>query len=398
MQIDRPSKYRWYMLVLAMLTFGVITGLDRLCMPVLFDKMAQDLNLSMVAIGGVWGADPLAGVFIGLPGGLLADRFGVRRTLVVLCILAGVFGALRGITVNFVSMAAVMFLFGLMAAAAPSVVPKVTADWFSGRQLGVANALIHVAWAIFSMSATMFSATLVAPAIGGWRNVMFLFGAPAVMLGLLWLFTGREPPKQARPDMLPESAIPFRESLRHVLRMKQIWIIGSINMALWGASMGFIGYLPLYMLGQGWSQAAADGTVTLIAGIGMVGAVPTVMVADRTSRNAVLTISIASLALGLALIPLASGPAIWLLVAWGGLMRSGAQSIITVMIFETKGIGSTYGGTAVGLSNTIAMLGAFAAPPIGNSLTFFSPGAPLYFWGALAATGIPLVYMIKDRR
>ena len=141
-----------------------------MCMPVLFDRMAEDLNLSMVAIGVVWGADPLAGVFIGLPGGLLADRFGVRRTLVVLCILAGVFGALRGFSVNFFTMSAAMFLFGLMAAAMPSVVPKVTADWFIRKHLGVANALIHVSWAVFSMSATMFSATLVAPAIGGWRN------------------------------------------------------------------------------------------------------------------------------------------------------------------------------------------------------------------------------------
>ena len=132
--------------------------------------------------------DPLAGVFIGLPSGLLADRFGIKRTLTVLCILAGVFGALRGFSVNFITLAATMFLFGLMAAATPSVVPKVTAEWFSGKRLGLANAMLNVAWSIGAMVATQFSATVFSPLLGGWRNVMFLYGVPAVRAGLALAF------------------------------------------------------------------------------------------------------------------------------------------------------------------------------------------------------------------
>lgn len=44
-------------------------------MPVLFKEISDDLGLSVAQIGTIWGLDPLAGVFIGLPGGLLADRF-----------------------------------------------------------------------------------------------------------------------------------------------------------------------------------------------------------------------------------------------------------------------------------------------------------------------------------
>ena len=87
------SRYRWYILILAMMTYGSIAGSARLCMPVLFPEIAKELGLSMVAIGAIWGMDPLAGVFLGLPGGLLADKLGVKRMLTVVCILAGVFGA-----------------------------------------------------------------------------------------------------------------------------------------------------------------------------------------------------------------------------------------------------------------------------------------------------------------
>jgi MFS family permease len=398
MFVKRHSNYRWYLLALTMMTYGVITGLDRMCMPVLFNEMARDLNLSMVAIGTVWGADPLAGVFIGLPSGLLADRFGVKKTLIVLCVMAGVFGALRGVTVNFLSMTVVMFLFGLMAASAPSVVPKMTAEWFSGRQMGLANAFINVAWAVGSMTATMLSATVIAPAVGGWRNVMFLYGVPTVLLGLAWLVMGREVEPADRPDVPIVQHVPFKQSLQHIVHIKAVWLVGVVELASWGANMGLIGYLPIYLLGRGWSQAAADGTVTIVSGIGLIGAIPVVMIAQRTSKRGILAMALTTLALSIALVPLVDGALIYALIVFGGLMRSGTTALFSVMIFETEGVGSTYGGTGIGLANTLAMFGAFAAPPLGNSLTYFSPDAPLVFWGVLAAAGIPFLYMVKSTR
>jgi MFS family permease len=400
----RHSNYRWYLLALTMVTYSVITGVDRMCMPVLFNEIASDLHLSMVAVGMVWGMDPLAGVFIGLPGGLLADRFGVKKTLIVLCVLAGAFGALRGLTVSFLTMSLVMFLFGLTAAATPSVVPKMTAEWFGGRQLGLANALINVAWSIGSMFATMLSATVIAPAIGGWRNVMFLYGVPTALLGLVWLTTGREPDSHMLPERSPEALalanrVPFQESLSHVLRIKAVWLIGVIELTNWGASTGFIGYLPIYLeRSLGWSTAAASGTVTIMVGIGMVGAIPMVMIAERTSMKAVLTLSLSALAITIGLVPFANGSAIYLLITFGGLMRSGATALFSVMIFETEGVGSIYGGTAIGLANAIAMLGAFLGPPLGSSLYAVSAGTPFFFWGALAVAGLPFLYMVKGRR
>ena len=69
----RNSKYPWYILGLTMLTNSLIPGASRMCMPVLFKQISEDLGLSLVYVGVIWGMDPLAGVFIGLPGGLLAD-------------------------------------------------------------------------------------------------------------------------------------------------------------------------------------------------------------------------------------------------------------------------------------------------------------------------------------
>ena len=393
----RNPNYRWYILALTMLTYAIIAGAARLCMPVLFKEIGDELGLSVVAIGTVWGMDPLAGVFIGLPAGLLADRFGVKRTITIVCILAGVFGALRGFSVNFLTMAMTMFFFGLMAAATPSIVPKVTAEWFSGKRLGLANALLNVAWSLGAVAATMFSATVLSPWLGGWKNVMFFYGAPAVLLGFLWLFTGREP-ERIETSESTTSKIPFRQALSHIIRVKEVWLIGLVTLFTWGASMGFIGYLPLYLRNIGWTTTTADSAITVFNAVTLVGSVPMVLLSDKLkSRKGVLLLSLTSLAVGLVLLPFASTLQVWLILITCGFLRSGAGSLFNVMIFETKGIGGTYGGTAIGLASTISMVGAFIAPPLGNSLASTGEGLPFIFWGCLAALGIPLLLLIRSK-
>jgi MFS family permease len=389
-------NYRWYILAVTMLTYAAVTGAARLCMPVLFKQISDDLNLDVVQLGTIWGMDPLAGIFIGLPGGLLADRFGVRRTIAIVCILAGIFGALRGISTNFLSMTALMFLFGLMAAAAPSIIPKVTAEWFGGRKLGLANALLNISWGIGAMAATMFSATVLSPLLGGWRWVLVFFGAPCVLLGFLWLTT-REPDAAELPRTIAVK-VPFKEALSKVARMKQVWIIGLMTTFLWGASMGLIGYLPYYLRDIGWTPTAADSVITVFSGVNSIGVIPMVLLSDKIgSRKIILFISVVSVMVTLALIPLASGTGIWVLVIACAFLRSGGAALFNVVIFEIEGVGSTYGGTATGLANTISMVGAFLAPPIGNSLAKLDPGYPFFFWSALAAMSVPMIFLLKNR-
>ncbi len=370
MLINKHSpNYKWYILALTMVTYALITGASRMCMPVLFKQISEDIGLSLVAIGTVWGMDPLAGVFIGLIGGLLADRFGIRRTLFVLCITAGIFGALRGFSVNFFTMAATMFFFGLTVAATPTILPKVTTLWFSGKHLALANALLIVAWGLGTMMATMLSATVFSDWLGGWRNVLFMYGVPAIVLGILWFITGREPEKDEIRDTAVR-AVPFREAFSYIIRMKKMWVIGIINMALWGASTGLIGYLALYLRNIGWSPASADSAITLMSGVNTIGVLPVVILAEKTSQKGVLVMAFAAIALMMILLPFVNSTGVWALIAVGGFIRSGTFPLINVIIFETKGIGSVYGGTAVGLVTT--MVAAVNAHDLERSSAFFS--------------------------
>ena len=379
-----------------MATYGTIAGAERMCMPVLFKEISSDLHLDLVSIGAIWGIDPLAGIFLGLPGGLLVDRFGLKRTLAVVCILGGIFSALRGFSVNFVSLLATTFIFGMLATMGPVITPKATALWFDRKSLGLANALINIASSIGLMFATMTSATLLSPLLGGWRNVLFVLGIPAVIIGLLWIFTAREPRKEEQQS-LPLSSVPFRQAISVVTHNKEVWVYGFINLTLWGSGMGFMGYLPLYLRDIGWNPVAADGAITAFNAASMVGTIPMVMLASRLNQyKGMLLFSLIIVFLGTLLIPVANGgQSLWPILIISSFLRAGAFSLVNVLIFEIEGVGNTFGGTAIGLASTIGMIGSFAAPPLGNSLAVFGPGVPFYFWAALALISLPLFLFIR---
>jgi len=398
MNISEINKkyYRWYMLFLGMMAYFFIAGLPRMCIPVLFKEISEDIGLSIVEMGTIWGMDPLAGVFLALPGGLIADRFGVKRTMVLISVLAGIFGALRGFSVNFASMALTMFLFGMMAATMPSIVPKLTAQWFRGKELGITNALLNIIWGLGSMSATMFSATLISPAFGGWRVVMFIYGAPCIVLALLWLFTGREPETEELPVSRSTDSVSFRDSLIHIIKIKEIWIIGIITYTYWGSSNGMVGYLPIYLRGIGWTPLAADGVMTVMAGVASIGAIPVVILSDRLgTRKGVMAASLFVMAITLLILPLFQSSLLWVIILFNGFTRIGVAALFNVVVLELKEVGITYSGTAVGFVTMLGMLGAFASPPMGNYLADYNAGYPFIFWAVLAFAGLPLFLLIK---
>ena len=392
------SKYRWLILALSALTFTFVVAMPTMCMPVLFEEIGRDLDLTLVQIGTVWGMVPLAGLFVVLAGGMLGDRFGVKRVLVISCLLAATAGALRGLSGSFATLAATLFLFGLVTAAIPPVVHKACGIWFAGRHLGLANGVVSMGMAIGFTVGAMISATVLSPALGGWRNVLFLYGGASAAIGLLWLLT-RNRPDQTGPSETRESTVPFRQALSHVVRSRGVWILAFILLGQMGCIQGMLGYLPLYLRDIGWTPATADGALAVFNATSVLGVIPLALLSDRLrSRKTVLFVAAVMTALGVGLLSVAAGPVVWLAVIIAGLVRDGFMAVLMTTIIETEGIGATYAGTAMGIVLTLSRLSAFASPPIGNSLADFNPGLPFVFWAALGAVALFGFWFFRQKR
>jgi MFS transporter, NNP family, nitrate/nitrite transporter len=386
-----------YVFILACLMGFFVTGGGRMCLPVLFKDIASDLNLSLVELGTIWGLDPLAGVFISIPGGMLVDRFGVKRSAFAICMLGGIFCGLRGLATNFGQMAFITFLFGFSAAMTVNVVPKITAIWFRAQHVGLANAVFMVSIYAGQMTATMFSATVFAPLLGGWRNLLFVLAVPAIVLGILWLTTGDRPKSVQQQPSRSEDATLW-QLLSHVIRIREVWIMGLVIMSAMGSITAVNGYLPLYLQGQGWSVAESGGALTLMLAVSLVGSIPVIFLSNRLrSLKPMFIVSMLTMGLSLGMLLILNGPSAWLTLAICGLVRSVPPVLVNVFIIEMPEIGSKYTGTAVGLTNTVGMVGGFLIPPLGNALAVIDPGFPILFWAIIPALFIIPVLFVKDR-
>lgn len=380
-------RYGWGIITLGGFTNLIAAGIPLMCMPVFFAKISRELDLTLVQIGIAWGMGGLASMLISPFGGLIGDRFGTKRILIVACIIAGVFGAGRGLSTSFSGLALTMFFYGITQNTIVLNVHKTTGLWFSGNRLVIANGIASTGMALGMLLGAMISDTIMAPLLGGWRNVLFFYGACVTTMGLLWSLTRSEPThEEAAPST---DSPPFRSAILRVLRTKNVWLFGVAHFCYIGCMMGFVGYLPLYLRGIGWTPAAADGALAALNGAGTLAAIPFSILSGRLGlrKGYILPALLLSL-ISVTLFPLFQGSMIWPLVILFGFVRDGYFAVLMTMVIESRGIGPAYAGTAMGIIFSFGNLGTFFASPSGNRLALVRPAFAFIFWAVLAGISI----------
>ena len=395
---SKSPNSRWYVLTLAAITFAFTVAMQQICMTVLFKEVSDDLGLSLVEMGVVWGIPALSGLFIVFIGGLLADRYGAKRVMGIACLLAGLAGALRGVAGDFTSLALFTFFMGLALWVIPSSVFKTNAAWFSGRPLVIANGVVSAGMGFGFTVGSLISATVLSPLLGGWENVVFFYGGISVIIGFLWLFTVREYKELGTTTSI--SGVPLRQSISRVFPIKSLWFIGLTLLGYTACIQGMIGYFPTYLRNIGWTAAGADGTLAAFSAVSALGAIPLALLSAKIGlRKAVLFPALVVTIVGVALLPLVDNAMVCVLMILIGVARDGFMAVCLTMSTETKGIGVVYAATAMGLTQTILNVGSLISPPLGNSLADPSNPAspfPFFLWAAFGLLGLVAFIFVKE--
>ena len=388
---------KWYVVGLGTCTLMLVPSLSEMCMAVLFKEISAELDLNLVEIGLIWGITPFASLLILFIGGLLADRYGARRTIIITCFLVGIFGALRGTAWNFISLTVFAFMVGMSTSITIVAAMKVATTWFSGKKLGVANGILATGMGLGFTVASMISATVLSPLLGGWRHVLFFYGAISIIVSLVWCFTVKEIGQDN--SIKTDGAMSFRRSISHVIHIRAVWFLGLTLFGIVGCFRGMLGYLSLYLQNSGWTSTSADGTVAAITGIGTLGSIPITLLAARIgSIKKIMFPYLVVVISGVALLSLINGPAIWIIILLVGVGRDGMMALCMTMSTETEGIGKEYSGAALGFMQSIGRIGPFISPPLGNSLASISPGAPFLLWSAFAFMALMSSFFIRRKR
>jgi len=221
--------------------------------------LAREFGLTHLQLGGLVGLYMLPGVAVAVPGGLLGRRFGDRRVvlagLVLMAAGAVVTGLARGVPAATAGRAA----SGAGAVLLNVLLAKMVADWFAGKELSTAMAVMLTAWPV---GIGLASATLGATAErASWRVAVHGTAGVAALAALLLLGCYRDPGPRAAAPARPRprgSVLPAR-GLALALAAGGGWAL--FNAAL----IGFVAFAPGWLVAGGRSvgQAGVLVSVTL---------------------------------------------------------------------------------------------------------------------------------------
>ena len=255
-----------YLLVIAHFSHHLLTALLVPLIPFIRDDFTLDYahaGLLVTAFAVAYGISQL-------PAGWLADRIG-QRTLITIGISGvAVAGFLIGLAPNYIALAALLVLLGIMAggyhpAAAPLVSASVTPE-NRGRALGIHQ---------IGGSASYFVTPLIAVAlvgVVGWRGVFIGLAIPVTVIGLvLYALLARQRYQGKIKGKGGESEVEEPSSLgtrKHLLTFLTLAIVS--EMAIWAV----IAFVPLFLVDQSGVTEKTAGVLLALVYSGGIWAAP----------------------------------------------------------------------------------------------------------------------------
>lgn len=373
----------WFVLVYA----WIANYLVRMALAALLGPIMTELRLSYTEAGFLSTAFFYAYLAMQLPAGMLGDRFGRRRLLLVGIVLGAVASALTGLAGSFLSLFLARLLTGLSqgflfsndralinATTPPEKMALGQGVSFSGAGLGTTLGLL-------------LAGTL--GVVLAWRSVFLLFALPPLVAAVLLWRLVPEPPRAARGSA-PVGAV------RRILGSRDFWLLGMsgimpISVQFILASWGPLLFVEIGVndLGRSASLASLQGVVAP-AGLLLSG-----LLADRlhgrgVGRKVVIAaalVLVGGSTIGMGAVIGAQGPA-WLLTL---LLLASSFSVWCTWGPAYAIVGELFPaamlGKAFGLSNTVWFVGAVLGPLVTGRIKDVtgSFAAGLVLAGALAA-------------
>ena len=256
---DKP-RYRWFMLAWLML-MSLILGLVVAIMPPLFNEIKDDLSLTHAQVGIIWGAISFGTLLSAMYGGLLGDRFGFKKIIALGLIISTGACVMRACLFSFWGLTSAMAILGMATGLIYPNISKAVGEWFPRRELGRALGLVNVEAALGWAVALMVGASL-SSLMGGWRPVMWLMAAICSGAIIMWAILARErhiatgESRGSRPSIL--------EQARSVLRVRDVWLVATMEVCISGALVSAIGLLPETLAERGTPASTAGNYASLI--------------------------------------------------------------------------------------------------------------------------------------
>lgn len=387
---------RWVALAIIFASFIQFT-LNWFCIIPAFGAIVGEMRLSFAQVGGIVGAF-IAGYGIAhIPGGWIAERYGMRTAMLLGIAVETAGAGLSAWAPTLGTLLAARFVCGVGGSIYLGSAVGLTAAWFRGRELATANGLVTGVAFTVGAAVGLFGWGSMVGALG-WRDALLAGAAVGLLTLALMAAAFPQPPGDAA------SASPAghggADSLRRVFGSATLWIMGLAFLGAYGSYFSAAQLLPHYAqerFGLNHAGAEAVSVVLLVSGIPgafaggwladrVLGAVPTFLAACAVEGVALLLVPHLGL-LGLEMAAAAIGAAaITAFVVWVSIPGQQRDA------FRVSDI-----PTAAGLMLTIVAVGGAVVPPLYSQIAAgWGFGAAWAFKG-LACLGFATLALLAPR-
>jgi sugar phosphate permease len=223
--------------VLTLLWIEFFTAyLDRTNIAVAGPTLMKTLAITPQLFGYVLAAFTAGYAVMQVPGGILADRFGVRRVLVAALLVWSLFTGLTALAASVGALILVRFCFGLGEGIESGAHFRALGDTFTSRERSTASGILHTSLALGPAVAAPLAAAIIGAY--GWQALFLWFTVPGIIVAaVVWRYfpktTGQPRPPQA--------------TMRALQRGPRLWWMFAaylcFNVAFWGLA----GWMPSYL-------------------------------------------------------------------------------------------------------------------------------------------------------
>ena len=306
--VTPPAQSRIAARILAVLCAAFMASqFYRVSNAVIAPELMRTLSISSEVMGVITGAYFFAFGLMQIPTGMLLDRFGPRRTMSGLFVVAAAGSAVFATADGGLGLTVGRALIGVGCAAGLMGILVSISRWYPPERFAGLSGLVYV----FGGAGVLFATTPLAAAADtiGWRGAFWVMTVITLGLAALMFATVRDAPPGQAIESADESFGEMIAGVRAVAANRQLWHVCAIQFVNYGTILAIVGlWAGPYLNDVHGMQGVLRGNVLFVINLAMLAGVLVYGIVERrlgSRKRAIVWGSVASAAI---LLVLAFGP------------------------------------------------------------------------------------------
>ena len=263
-RVDTPAKI---VRVTAILLFlgGLVNYIDRLVIALALPFIGRDFFLDKAEQGLILTVFFITYGVIQIPGGLLVDWIGARKSMVIAMVGWSIFTGLTAIAFSYSVLLVIRTLFGVCEGIYPAAFRKAVVERTNPEQRLTVNGFVECSNGFGAALAPLIAG----PAIAfiGWRHSFFLIAALGIIMAVALAYYLPHPLARsgARQGSVASARPSFdARTVKKVLSSRSMWLVAAAFCGLDAVSWGLISWTPSYLMEVRHLDVRSSGVLTSI--------------------------------------------------------------------------------------------------------------------------------------